>query len=356
MPKRRSGAQIPSRISSVRRLRLTTDLVRRSAIATNICVDQRGEPRSAPLVAEFGSSSRHPTLIREDPEFIPVGQVLEMAPPINPFRTNGLEPLVEARPVHPRRKARVGEKGLVRKARRYHRTPPRLNRLLRPRHKKAPRPLPVVHEIEESDHGEDLSPSEEEGKERGPSNANRRRPKPWLELKQIAERRPRPLLEPKRKTGRKAEVELAELREKVRKLESECIASIEKAIEDGKVQGRVEGEKSGYEGAMEEARTQFRMVYNTGFRKGWKSALTKTEQPETSELFLRSNTPIPYPEEGIQDSDNEVPEAGGEEEADDEDEEDGEVEEGTGTGRTQEAPQSVPAGTTADVPGPSSGK
>jgi hypothetical protein len=155
---------------------------------------------------------------------------------------------------------------------------------------------------------------------------------------------------------KKAEVELAELREKVRKLESECIASIEKAIEDGKVQGRVEGEKSGYEGAMEEARTQFRMVYNTGFRKGWKSALTKTEQPETSELFLRSNTPIPYPEEGIQDSDNEVPEAGGEEEADDEDEEDGEVEEGTGTGRTQEAPQSVPAGTTADVPGPSSGK
>ena len=154
---------------------------------------------------------------------------------------------------------------------------------------------------------------------------------------------------------KKAKAELAELREKVRKLESECIASIEKAIEDGKVLGRVEGEKSGYEGAMDEARTQFRMVFNTGFRKGWKSALTKTEQPETSELFLRSNTPIPYPKEGLQDSDNEAPKAG-EEEADDEDEEDEEVDEVTGTGRAQEAPESVSVETAADVPGPSSGK
>jgi hypothetical protein len=153
---------------------------------------------------------------------------------------------------------------------------------------------------------------------------------------------------------KKAEAELTVLREKVMKLESECIASIEKAIEDGKVLGRVEGKKLGYEGAMEEARTQFRMVFNTGFRKGWKSALTKTEQPETSELFLRSNTPIPYPEEGLQDSGNEAPEVG-EEEADDEGEEDEEDEEGTGTDRTQEAPQSAPVGTAAYVPGPSSG-
>ena len=108
-----------------------------------------------------------------------------------------------------------------------------------------------------------------------------------------------------------------ELREKVRKLESECLASLKKSIEDGKVQGRIEGKKLGYEGAMVEARTQFRMVYNTSFRKGWKSALTKTEQPETSELFLRSNTPIPYPKEGLKDSDNEAQEEGEEEEEDD---------------------------------------
>ena len=154
---------------------------------------------------------------------------------------------------------------------------------------------------------------------------------------------------------KKAKAELAELREKVRKLESECIASIEKAIEDGKVLGRVEGEKSGYEGAMDEAKTQFRMVFNTGFRKGWKSALTRAEQPATSELFLRSNTPIPYPEEGLQDSDNEASKAG-EEEADEEDEEDEEDDEVTGTGRPQEAPESVSVEAAADVPGPSSGK
>ena len=102
------------------------------------------------------------------------------------------------------------------------------------------------------------------------------------------------------------EKELAKQDAKVRKLESECVASIEKAIEDGKAERRVEGKKLGFDGAMEEARTQFRMVYNTGFRNGWKFALTKTEQPETSELFLRSNTPIPFPEEGLKDSDNEA--------------------------------------------------
>jgi hypothetical protein len=68
---------------------------------------------------------------------------------------------------------------------------------------------------------------------------------------------------------------------------------------------------------MEEAKTQFQMVFNSGFRQGWKSALTKTEQPETSELFLRSNTPIPYPEEGLRNSEDEAEREEGDEEEDD---------------------------------------
>ena len=91
---------------------------------------------------------------------------------------------------------------------------------------------------------------------------------------------------------KKMEVELTELKEKVWKLESECIASIEQARIEGKKEGKAEGKALGYDTAMEEARTKFRMVYNSGFRQGWKSALKKTE-PESSELFLRSNTPIP---------------------------------------------------------------
>ena len=155
---------------------------------------------------------------------------------------------------------------------------------------------------------------------------------------------------------KRAEVELTELKENIKKLESECLASLGKAREEGKEEGKAEGKILGHESAMEEARTQFRMVYNTGFRRGWKSALTKTEQPETSELFLRSNTPIPYPEEGLKDSDNEVQEEEGEEEEEEEEDDGGEEgEEGTGPDRMQEVPQPAPTEKATDAPGPSSG-
>uniref|UniRef100_A0A2N9F9U0 Uncharacterized protein n=1 Tax=Fagus sylvatica TaxID=28930 RepID=A0A2N9F9U0_FAGSY len=44
------------------------------------------------------------------------------------------------------------------------------------------------------------------------------------------------------------------------------------------------------------------MDYNSGFRHGWKSASSKTKQPRVSDLFLRANTPLPYPEAGLKDS------------------------------------------------------
>uniref|UniRef100_A0A2N9HKY2 Uncharacterized protein n=1 Tax=Fagus sylvatica TaxID=28930 RepID=A0A2N9HKY2_FAGSY len=428
-------------------------------------------PRSQEVRVEASTPSlavpADTTTITEDPEFIPVGQVSEMAPPINPFelmaRGTGGSSSGAAKT---RGKGRG--KGSGKKGQKVVSDSSSSEQAAQTTVQEPPRPLPVVHEIDESDHGEDLAPPKKKGRSEAPpmpAEGASASFEPWvprllfgdgpisvhdtvldetepelsahvahglaraaclpedmnqwdsmnsaqifrhgtrglmmatqsalamesrvlqmtdelqrksadykkledqhfanINMMKEAETLARAEAESRKKAEalaraeeenrKKAEAELAELREKVRKLESECIASIEKAIEDGKVLGRVEGEKSGYEGAMEEARTQFRMVFNTGFRKGWKSALTKTEQPETSELFLRSNTPIPYPEEGLQDSDNEAPEAG-EEEADDEDEEDEEVEEGTETGRTQEAPQSAPVETAADVPGPSSGK
>ncbi len=108
------------------------------------------------------------------------------------------------------------------------------------------------------------------------------------------------------------EAELTGMREKVKNLESECILSISKAHKEGMEEGLEKGKELGKEGALGEVATQFKMVYNSGFRHGWKSALSKTEQPKTSDLFLRLNTPLPYPNAGLKNFDDE---------ADDEDDE-----------------------------------
>jgi hypothetical protein len=63
------------------------------------------------------------------------------------------------------------------------------------------------------------------------------------------------------------------------------------------------------------------MVYNSGFKHGWKSALSKTEQPETSDLFLHANTPIPYPEAGLKDFRDEADEEDNEDERTDDEQE-----------------------------------
>jgi DNA-directed RNA polymerase beta' subunit len=95
-----------------------------------------------------------------------------------------------------------------------------------------------------------------------------------------------------------AEAEVARLQERVGKLESECISRLNKAHQEGMREGEEKGMEEGLqkgkalgrEGAMGEVATQFQLVYNSGFRLGWKSALYKTEHPETSELFLRTGT------------------------------------------------------------------
>uniref|UniRef100_A0A2N9GWY4 Uncharacterized protein n=1 Tax=Fagus sylvatica TaxID=28930 RepID=A0A2N9GWY4_FAGSY len=361
------------------------ELVKR-VLATNIYVDQRGEPRSAPLLLRYEPQIKSflegPTVPRsqevrvetstpslaipadtttlsEDPEFIPIGQVSEMAPPINPFELMG--------------KATGGSSSGATKGRG------------KGRGKGAGK---KSQKIDESDHGEDLAPPTKKGRTEGPSmpaeetsssfeawvprllfgdgpisihdtvldetetelsahvahglaratclpgdmnqwdsmnsgqifrhvtrgmmmatqgilsmetrviNMTQELQKKGADYKRLedqhfinvnlmkeAEERAR-TEEEKRK---KIEVELAEQKERVRKLESECIASIERArisrIEEG---------------------------------KGWKSALTKTEQLETSELFLRSNTPIPYPEKGLRNSEDEAEGEEGDEEEDDE--------------------------------------
>uniref|UniRef100_A0A2N9IKE0 Uncharacterized protein n=1 Tax=Fagus sylvatica TaxID=28930 RepID=A0A2N9IKE0_FAGSY len=76
--------------------------------------------------------------------------------------------------------------------------------------------------------------------------------------------------------------------------------------------------KTEKEEIMGEVKAQFQTVYNSGFRDGWKSALNMIEVPKTSERFLQANTPLPYPNARLKDTDVEANE-------EDEEEEDGEA-------------------------------
>ena len=137
----------------------------------------------------------------------------------------------------------------------------------------------------------------------------------------------------------KAKAEIADIKEKMKKLKVECLLSIGKAHKEGLVKGK-ELEK---ERAMEEVKAQFKMVYNSRFRHGWKSALSKTEQPETSDLFLHANTALPYPDAGLKNSDDVA------DEEDDEGEEEAEEIQGE-KDRPQESVQPELTDRTPDVP------
>ena len=105
----------------------------------------------------------------------------------------------------------------------------------------------------------------------------------------------------------KAEAELAPLHDRIRRLESECCQSIEKARIDGIREGRAEGDQR----ILDEVADQLELVYNRSFRDGWKATLTKTGTSTTSDLFLRENTPLPFPQVDLKASDDEAEEGEG---------------------------------------------
>ncbi len=108
----------------------------------------------------------------------------------------------------------------------------------------------------------------------------------------------------------KLESELAQSLEKIRILEAEYLLSLGKTLESGKKEGKRE--------AWGEIKDQIQGVYNRSFRDGWKAALQKVGTPASSDLLLRENTPLPYPNAGLRESDEED-----EDSDEDEDEEEG---------------------------------
>uniref|UniRef100_A0A2N9GKP3 Uncharacterized protein n=1 Tax=Fagus sylvatica TaxID=28930 RepID=A0A2N9GKP3_FAGSY len=112
----------------------------------------------------------------------------------------------------------------------------------------------------------------------------------------------------------KIKVELIQLQEKVKNLEAECIRSIGEAREEGKRESKQEGKHE----VLGEVKDQIQGVYNRSFRDGWKAALRKVDTPASSDLLLRENTPLSYPDAGLRESDKE--DADEEEDEDEEDE------------------------------------
>ena len=108
------------------------------------------------------------TTLNEDPELIPTGQVSEMAPPINPFELMG-KATGGSSSGATKGKGKGRGKGAEKKSKKtVSESSSSEQSTQATTTQEPPLPLPIVHEIDESDHGEDLAPPSKRGRSEGP--------------------------------------------------------------------------------------------------------------------------------------------------------------------------------------------
>ena len=173
------------------------DLVKR-VLATNVYVDQRGEPRSTPLLLRYEPQIRSflegPTVPRsqevrvdpsipfvavpadtislsEHPDLIPASQVSEMAPPINSFKLMGKATGGSSSKANKGKgKSKNKGAGAGKKPKKIvTETPTPEQNIQATVNQEPPQPLPVIHNIDESDHREELAPRKKRGRTEVPS-------------------------------------------------------------------------------------------------------------------------------------------------------------------------------------------
>ncbi len=166
------------------RKQVDIELVKR-VLSTNICVNQRGEPRSTPLLLRYEPQVRsflegptvprsqavevqpnviyvaQPTEVKQPqdhPDLIPSGQVCKMAPPINPFKQMGkTADASSSEKTKGKGKGRTKGAGAEKKLKKPITDAPVLEVTVQPQtEQEPPLPPPEVHDLDELDWAEEL--------------------------------------------------------------------------------------------------------------------------------------------------------------------------------------------------------
>uniref|UniRef100_A0A2N9FGI4 Uncharacterized protein n=1 Tax=Fagus sylvatica TaxID=28930 RepID=A0A2N9FGI4_FAGSY len=338
-------------------------------LGSNICVDEFGNPRAASVLLGYrpliGSFLEGPTIPRsqetpvepavlyvaqlatsttqsDQASHIPTDAVLEMAPPVDIFDVIGKKPKgASSSKGKGRGKAKEGVQ-----TRRSQKAVFQVTETEQPARSEEPELVPMAEQVSLPQIVEDVEdePSELEGRRSkrlrraaeqaeapGPSS----RGEPWVPKITIhgdygvweqmpsgslfrhisrglviaAEARAYGLYEEKQKMKAEHEKILTDVVKNAEKdyedLEKKHFETIT-LMKDAEDRARLESEqKMKLEAELAQSLEKIKKLEAESFRDGWKAALKKVSTPISSDLLLRENTPLPYPDAGLRDLEKE---------------------------------------------------